>query len=847
MACRVLFLLMAAMVACPGSALAEAGLRRPGGKPTADYDGKSFKIGDRRVLFLSGGLHYFRIPPALWRERLLQTKLAGFNTIETPVPWSLHQPSRDAFVTEGFADLGRFLDLCHELGFRVIVRVGPYVNATLSNGGLPTWLGAVPKLRVRSANPPFLEAVKAYWRRLLPILVRRQVPDGPVFLVQVEDHYEGRSRGYLTKLADELVLGGCRVPIVLSELHPCKQFQDIRVSDKQVWATTDFSPTGPLPWGEIHRPFGGLDDVLLEGVARGIDGYNLPLWAGGTHFAVLPASSFPTRFEASTCGLLESGQRTPVHTQLKPVNLFLLTFQDVLTASQAAPGHWLLEAARRDGMVAHARTDGTTTLVFLKRRYGKRPFEFNDKTTGTPASLVVGDGLLCHVVLNYPLTPKTTLALSGARILTIHEQPDRVHIVASSQEKGRGYMAFHTAARPQPVKGGAAMRWDADHKRLVVRWQEMASREVTDYVFDADRRIQLTVFTEETMDEAWVLEGAGVLLGAPGVKQWTPSSIELLVPTRRTRRQVAYYPFGSQRSVSPQPCIEKASYEEATSRIGFTLHRRASPPIPVLLREWQMAPLTREVNPDFDASAWTATPRPRPLGQAPYGWYRSVITSDRQRRRTLIFKDAADSITVFLNGQYLDQSGTKRLMDTPRAFATPQTVEAPIEKGRNVLAVLVKNWGRYRLTEIYDQPLAEATGWGLLDDVTLDGALVSPWRQHTGLSPEGRALDWGRPAKGGCPVRWYRTTFKLRESEARPIGRLKLNGLRHGALWLNGHFLGLYLQRGYDGGHGYYVPPHWLEPVNTLIVLEEGGAVPERPEFNYERRAALVPLRITFR
>ena len=51
-------------------------------------------------------------------------------------------------------------------------------------------------------------------------------------------------------------------------------------------------------------------------------------------------------------------------------------------------------------------------------------------------------------------------------------------------------------------------------------------------------------------------------------------------------------------------------------------------------------------------------------------------------------------------------------MDAPRSFPRPLEYSVPIRKGNNTLAVLVKNWGRYRLTTTYNQPLAKATGWG---------------------------------------------------------------------------------------------------------------------------------------
>ena len=42
-------------------------------------------------------MHYFRIPPEYWRDRLLKLKAAGLNTVETYVPWNLHEPQQGTF------------------------------------------------------------------------------------------------------------------------------------------------------------------------------------------------------------------------------------------------------------------------------------------------------------------------------------------------------------------------------------------------------------------------------------------------------------------------------------------------------------------------------------------------------------------------------------------------------------------------------------------------------------------------------------------------------------------------------------------------------------------------------
>ena len=50
-------------------------------------DGKPFRI-------LSGAMHYFRIHPAYWEDRMQKLKQCGFNTLETYCCWNLHERKR---------------------------------------------------------------------------------------------------------------------------------------------------------------------------------------------------------------------------------------------------------------------------------------------------------------------------------------------------------------------------------------------------------------------------------------------------------------------------------------------------------------------------------------------------------------------------------------------------------------------------------------------------------------------------------------------------------------------------------------------------------------------------------
>ncbi len=119
-------------------------------------------IDDKPLFLLAGQLHYFRWPRAEWRALLVQARAAGLNTIDTVIPWNLHEPAEGVFDFSDYADLPAYLDLIHELGLYAIVRPAPYICAEWENGGFPAWLTArstatafpcAPPIRPSSSRP----------------------------------------------------------------------------------------------------------------------------------------------------------------------------------------------------------------------------------------------------------------------------------------------------------------------------------------------------------------------------------------------------------------------------------------------------------------------------------------------------------------------------------------------------------------------------------------------------------------------------------------------------------------------------------------------------------------------
>jgi beta-galactosidase len=289
----------------------------------------SFSIGDTDFLrdgkphqVISGALHYFRVHPDQWQDRIRKARLMGLNTIETYVAWNAHEPRRGEWDATGWNDLGRFLDLVHAEGLDAIVRPGPYICAEWHNGGLPNWLTAGER-SLRSSDPEFLVDISAYLRRVYEIVAPRQIDrGGPVVLVQIENEYGayGSDKAYLDALVALTKDAGITVPLTtvdqpvdqmladgsLPELHKTGSFGS-RTAERLATLRAH-QPTGPLMcsefwdgwfdwWGGVHHTT-EVDDAAadLDALLSAGASVNIYMFHGGTNFGLTNGANHKGRY-----------------------------------------------------------------------------------------------------------------------------------------------------------------------------------------------------------------------------------------------------------------------------------------------------------------------------------------------------------------------------------------------------------------------------------------------------------------------------------------------------------------------------------------------------------------------
>ncbi len=327
----------------------------------------TFQIGDQDFLLdgqpyriLSGALHYFRVHPDLWADRIHKARLMGLNTIETYVAWNAHAPSAGEWDVSGGLDLGRFLDLVAAEGMHAIVRPGPYICAEWDNGGLPAWLFRDERVGVRRLEPRYIAAVTEYLERVYEIVVPRQVDsDGPVVLVQIENEYGayGADKDYLAELVRVTREAGITVPLntvdqptdqMLADgsipgLHKTASFGS-RAAERLVTLRTH-QPTGPLmcmefwngwfdDWGTHHHTTDSdltardLDAILSVGGS-----VNFYMFHGGTNFGLTNGANDKGRYAAITTSY---DYDAPLDEAGNPTDKFF-AFRDVIARYAPVP------------------------------------------------------------------------------------------------------------------------------------------------------------------------------------------------------------------------------------------------------------------------------------------------------------------------------------------------------------------------------------------------------------------------------------------------------------------------------------------------------------------------------
>lgn len=291
------------------------------------FQNRTFYLDGNPLRILSGSLHYFRVVPEYWWDRMRKMKACGLNTLTLYVPWNLHEPYPGKYNFKGILDLKRFINMAHRAGLYVIFRPGPYICSEWDYGGLPPWLLRDPDMKVRTNYHGYQSRVQSYFSRLMSEVSDLQHhKGGPIIAVQVENEFGSYSNdtGHLLFLKKTLIDNGIRELFFTSdgyfnyteglngldnapfytEALPTVNFQDIEQGEQLFRKVEALSDDFPLMvteywsgwfdhWGTEHhtqslQDFGSTLTAILNRSAS----VNFYMFHGGTNFGFMSGANW---------------------------------------------------------------------------------------------------------------------------------------------------------------------------------------------------------------------------------------------------------------------------------------------------------------------------------------------------------------------------------------------------------------------------------------------------------------------------------------------------------------------------------------------------------------------------
>ncbi|XP_032336177.1 beta-galactosidase-1-like protein isoform X4 [Camelus ferus] len=339
------------------------------GSFVVDRDHDRFLLDGAPFRYVSGSLHYFRVPRVLWADRLFKMRMSGLNAIQFYVPWNYHEPEPGVYNFNGSRDLFAFLREATLANLLVILRPGPYICAEWDMGGLPAWLLRNPKIHLRTSDPDFLAAVDSWFKVLLPKIYPWLYHNGGnIISIQVENEYgsyRACDMNYMRHLAglfrallgDKILLFTTDGPEglkcgSLQGLYTTVDFGPADNMTKTFALLRKYEPHGPLVnseyytgwldyWGQNHSTRSipavtkGLENMLKLGAS-----VNMYMFHGGTNFGYWNGADEKGRFLPITTSydydapISESGDPTPklfaIRNVISKLDGDLLAFLDLL-------------------------------------------------------------------------------------------------------------------------------------------------------------------------------------------------------------------------------------------------------------------------------------------------------------------------------------------------------------------------------------------------------------------------------------------------------------------------------------------------------------------------------------
>ncbi|XP_049447484.1 beta-galactosidase-1-like protein 2 isoform X5 [Epinephelus fuscoguttatus] len=293
-----------------------AGGRRMSRKVGLCANSSQFTLERESFRIIGGSIHYFRVPRAYWRDRLMKMKASGINTLTTYVPWSLHQPEREVFNFHTQLDL--------------------------------VWLLRDGSMKLRTTYPGFTQAVSTFFDQLIPKVVPLQFKKGgPIIAVQVENEYGSfaKDESYMLFIKEALQSRGISELLLTADNYNTMKSGSVagairsvklqKLNQKDIQDLNAIQPNSPTlvmdywtgwydVWGDLHHvlPPEDMVSTVREILRQGMS-VNLYMFHGGSSFGFMSGALADPSYSALVpsydydAPVSEAGEYTPKYHLLR--------------------------------------------------------------------------------------------------------------------------------------------------------------------------------------------------------------------------------------------------------------------------------------------------------------------------------------------------------------------------------------------------------------------------------------------------------------------------------------------------------------------------------------------------